>query len=193
MNKNIEEWTLNDYLTTAQKCMDYSEYDMALKYYKEALKLEPEAQTAKFGIERARKELQKLIYFETPANFKMTSGKLELRLGMLVFVSSTSAEIEYEMEYLDNFRVGLGRLIFDYKGRKHEGYSCSAAKRWVKLLQEVKEGKYPGIDNRVASTVEKYIMDNFNKDSFEDAVDYFMEITECPYSDARIAVRRLIN
>ena len=185
--------TINDLVSVAQKCMDYEEYDMAYKYFKEAFKLDTKSQTARFGMERAKKELEKRVYFESVANFKLVSGRLQLRPGMLVFSSIGGKETEYIVSEISNPRVQLGRLMFDYEGSRIEGYSCQAAKKWIRILEDAIEGRYPSLENKKMSSLEKYIRDNFDGDTIEDGVTYFMEIANCSPTDARIVVKRILS
>lgn len=185
--------TVNELLDIARQCEGYEEFDLALKYYREVLKLSPGLQTAEMGIERARNELAKLVYFTTPASFKLVEGRLELRKGELVFVSITGTETEYLLEEIDNFGIKLGRLTFDYCGMPHEGYSCRGAKKWINMLTEAKEGGYPRIGNGGLTSLEKYIHDNYSREQKEEAIAYFMDMSGCNSSEARIAVHRILG
>lgn len=187
------EYSIEELLNIAQQCEMAEEFDVALKYYRVALERDNKLSAAKMGVERAKNQLAKAIFFRSPANFKLTTGRLELRRGMIVFVSDSSSETEYELEYIENPKIQLGRLKFDYKGQTIEGYSCNVAKKWVALINEVKAGVYPVNAEGSLSTVEKYIKEHFTMANLEDAVEYFEGITGCDYSDARIVVVRVLS
>lgn len=185
-------YTIAELLQAASRCEQYEEYDIALKYYREVLKIDPNQSGAKLGTERNINQLAKTVYFKSLANLMLMTGRLELRRGLIVFVPESGAEVEYEIERIENPRIKLGRLTFDYDGRPINGYSCNVAKKWVALIGEVKEGRYPESENGMLNTLEKYVRDNYTLDGIEDAAQYFKDITGCTYSDARVAVRRVL-
>lgn len=191
--QNRKDYSIEELLNAAQQCEMIEEFDMALKYYRAALYKDPKLSSAKMGEERAKNQLAKVIYFRSPANFKLTTGRLELRRGMIVFVTDAGAETEYALEEIDNPKIQLGRLKFDYNGETIEGYSCNVAKKWVSIINEVKEGKYPDDGNFGLNKVEKYIKEHFSMSSLEEAIEYFAGITGCDYSDARIVVVRVLS
>ncbi len=191
--QNKKDYTIEELLNVAQQCEQCEEFDMALKYYRETLKKQPKQSCAIMGVERTMNQLAKTVYFRSEANLKLTTGRLELRKGMIVFVSDMGVETEYDIEQIENPRIKLGRLVFDYEGSPIEGYSCSVAKKWVSVIEDVLEGRYPVLDNATLNAVEKYICDNYTLDTIDDAVDYFIGISGCDYSDARIVVRRVLS
>ena len=187
-----KNYSIEELLNAALQCEEYQEYDMALKYYRAVLEKEPKQSAAKMGVERAQTQLAKTIYFRSEANFKLVTGRLELRKGMIVFITDSSVETEYDMELIDNPTIKLGRLIFDYKGEPIDGYSCPVSKKWVSIINEVKQGKYPPTENGSLNAVETYIKNNYTLEKIEDAIEYFMGITGCDYSDAKIVVIRIL-
>lgn len=190
--QEISSYSISELMQAAQQCEQYEEFDIALKYYREILKIDPKQTGAKMGAERNINQLAKNVYFKSPVNLKLVTGRMELRRGLIVFVPSFGAEKEYEIDRIENPRIQLGRLVFDYDGAPINGYSCNVAKKWVALISEVKDGKYPACETGMLNTLEKYIRDNYSLDKIEDAAQYFMGITGCTYSDARVAVRRVL-
>ena len=128
-----------------------------------------------------------------PANHSLVEGRLELRRGMLVFAGINGIEIEHWLEHIENPRIKLGRIVFDYDGKPIEGYSCSLAKRWIEILRLALNGKYPACEDQNYSAVEKYILENFIEETREDAVKYFMDLSGCDYQDSSIVVRRILG
>ena len=184
---------INELLEIARKCERYEEYDLALKYYKTVLDASPNLQAAEIGVDRVRSELAKCVYYVTPASFKLSEGRIELRKGSIVFISTTSAEVEYLIEDIDNMKVALGRFVFDYKGKTQPGYSCRGAKKLIELINDAKEGKYPRLSSDKSTTLEKYIHDNFTPDQKEEAIMYFKDMSGCLSEEARITVARILG
>ena len=129
----------------------------------------------------------------TPASFKLSEGRIELRKGSIVFISTTSAEAEYLIEDIDNMKVALGRFVFDYKGKTQPGYSCRSAKKLIELISDAKEGKYPRLSSDKSTTLEKYIHDNFTPDQKEEAIMYFKDMSGCLSEEARTTVARILG
>ena len=75
---------------------------MALKYYRAVLEKEPKQSAAIMGEERSKSQLANTIYFRSEANFKLTTGRLDLRKGMIIFVSDNNVETEYDIDLIDN-------------------------------------------------------------------------------------------
>lgn len=184
---------INKLLEVAKKCEYCEEYDLALKYYMAVLEISPNLQVAEIGKQRAKNELAKVVYYTTPASFKLSEGRLELRKSLLVYVSLLGGENEFLVEDIDNMKVSLGRLVFDYKGVTQDGYSCRVAKKWIEIINDAKEGKYPKINGGKLTTLEKYIHDNFTLEQKEEAILYFMDMSGCSSEEARISVASILN
>ena len=184
---------ISEYLEIARHCEKYEEYDIALKYYKLILEEKPNLQTALVGVQRARNELAKIVYFRSPANSRLVEGELQLRKGLLVFVPNCGSEDEYELDRISNYRVRLGRLEFVYNGMISVCYSCRYAKKWEKILRDTEEGIYPKGTQVGLTALEQYIDENFSRESMEDAIQYFMEMSGCKSQEARIVVRRILG
>lgn len=185
--------TADECVVLAKQFELYEQFDMALKYFRKAYEMDKANKDAEMGVERSKVSLAKKIYYQTPANYALTEGKLELRRGVLLFIGNNGIEIEHWLEYIENPRIRLGRLVFDYKGQPIEGYSCSVAKRWITTLKNVLKGKYPATDGQGLSSLEKYIHENFTASTLEEAVMYFMELSGCDSRDARIVVQRILG
>lgn len=184
---------INELLETAKKCERYEEYDLALKYYNSVLEAAPNLQVAEVGVDRVRSELAKCVYYVTPASFKLSEGRIELRKGSIVYISTSSTESEYLIDDIDNMRVTLGRFVFDYKGKPQDGYSCRSAKKLIELIKDAKEGKYPKLSSDKSTTLEKYIHDHFTPDQKEEAIMYFKDMSGCLSDEARTTVARILG
>lgn len=184
---------VNELLEIAKKCEQYEEYDLALKYYRTVLEAAPNLQVAEVGVDRVRSELAKCVYYVTPASYKLSEGRLELRKGSIIFISTTSAEAEYMIDDIDNMRVALGRFVFDYKGKPQDGYSCRNARKLIELIKDAKEGKYPKLSSEKSTSLEKYIQDNFTPEQKEEAIMYFKDMSGCLSDEARTTVARILG
>lgn len=190
-NKVID---VNENISKAQKCEDYGEFCAALNYYSEVLEVDPNHSSAKLGVQRMNSELAKRVYFQTEANYKLTNGRLELRQGMVVFVGCNGTEMKYLISDIENPKVSLGRLGFDYQGQKNAaGFSCGQAREWILLIKNAKEHKYPKIEQSSYNTLEKYISDHFTKDNYDEAVVYFCEMSKISKVEAERIVGEILG
>ena len=90
---------INELLEIAKKCEQYEEYDLALKYYKTVLDASPNLQTAEIGVDRVRSEMAKCVYYVTPASFKLSEGRIELRKGSIVFMVELAKKLKTKVEF----------------------------------------------------------------------------------------------
>lgn len=193
VRSNMQNLSFEEAIAMAKKFEQYGQFDMALKYYRSASEKQQDSKDAHVGAERCRLALKERIYYSTPANYSLVEGTLELRRGMLVFSGNNGKEFEHWLEHIENPRIRLGRILFDYDGKPIEGYSCSLAKRWIEILRLVLNGKYPECEGQNYSAVEKYILENFSEDTKEEAIKYFMDLSGCDYQDSSIVVWRILN
>lgn len=189
-----KNWNANDYIKMAEKCEDFKEYATALKYYEKAAELDPKQRTAVIGADRMRTELANQVYFQTEANYKLTSGRLELRNGLLVFVAATGSDMSYQIADMENLRVALGRLTFDYPGEPAPvGFSCKSIKEWMNVISDAKEGRYPSLEEGGYNALQKYIADHFSKSNIDEAIEYCTQMSGMGYADAKIIVEQLFK
>lgn len=185
---------INDCISKAQKCEDYGEFCAALKYYNKVLSMDANHSSAKQGVARMESELAKLVYYKSKANYKLTNGRLELRQGSVVFVGENAVEMPYSIELIENPKVSLGRLGFDYEGEKNAAaFSCASAKEWVRLIKNAKEGIYPRVENQDYNTLEKYVSEHFTRSSYEEAVTYFCEMSNLSKTEAERVVGDILG
>lgn len=189
----MQNLSFEEAIAMAKRFEEYGQFDMALKYYRSAAEKKQDNKDAYVGAERCRLALKERIYYSTPANHSLVEGRLELRRGMLVFAGINGIEIEHWLEHIENPRIKLGRIVFDYDGKPIEGYSCSLAKRWIEILRLALNGKYPACEDQNYSALEKYVLENFTEETREDAVKYFMDLSGCDYQDSSIVVRRILG
>lgn len=188
-----KNFSASEYIKLAEQCEDSKQFATAMKYYQKAFELDPRQKTAQIGVERMQTELANQVYFKTEANYKLFKGQLELRNGVLVFVSQNGSDMFYQISEMENLRVALGRLTFDYPGEPAPvGYSCKNIKEWMNLLSDAKEGKYPTLEESGYNTLEKYIAEHFTRNNIEDAIEYCTQMAGIGYADARAIVEKVI-
>lgn len=184
--------TANDYIKMAEECEQYKKFAAAKRYYQKAFELDPRQKSAQMGVACMEKEIANQVYFRTEATYNLVSGRLELRTGCVVFVGRNGVDKTYQLDQMENIRVALGRLTFDYPEEAAPiGISCKSMKDWIGILEDAKSGKYPNVENVGLNTLEKFIADHFSKDTMDDAVEYCTQMSVMGYAEAKAVVERI--
>ena len=186
--------TANDYIKMAEECEQYKKFAAAKRYYQKAFEIDPRQKSAQMGVACMEKEIANQVYFRTEATHNLVSGRLELRTGCVVFVGRNGVDKTYQLDQMENIRVALGCLTFDYPEEAAPiGISCKSMKDWIGILEDAESGKYPNVENVGLNTLEKFIAGHFSKDTMDDAVEYCTQMTVMGYAEAKAVVERIFS
>lgn len=164
------------YFDLAKKCIDLEEYEVALNYYREILKLDIQDSAAKRGEEYMRSELRQKVYFQTAATWRLLEGRLELHWGELVFWPIRNQRICYDFRMVKDLSVQKGKIMFDYWS-EHVEIACKFPKKWRDILKNALDGRYPRLPNDKYSALEIYISNHYDWEQRDQALKYFIELS----------------
>ena len=120
----------------------------ALNYYERVLDINMDNPEAVSGSRRVRNAIQNYVYFESDANLGFNYGKLQLRRGVLTYISNNQKKrVDYDIGSISDLKVSLFTvLVFKYLGKFSDqsiGITGINASKWVELITAAQRGIYP--------------------------------------------------
>ena len=98
------------------------------------------------GSARVKEAIQNYVYFESDANMRLSYGKLQLRKGLLCYISNKgNKNVYYNLNAISELKVSMFTLIsFKYPGKFIEqSIGVSGASKWISVIQNAQNGIYP--------------------------------------------------
>lgn len=137
-------------LDNASYYEDKTDYDRAMRFYEEALRIDPHNDKAKKSIERINGILDNYIFKECNCNVGLMPGVLQLKRDSVVFVNQRSRTIKYSLEDIHDVKVSMGSLNFKVKDSPGSStFSLRNAKEWVELITDAQNNIFPNTSTKV--------------------------------------------
>ncbi|MGN0495929.1 MAG: ribosomal protein L7/L12 [Lachnospiraceae bacterium] len=190
---NVTGANLNNLLQRAKKFEDEGDLQNALSYYNQVLDIDVNCGEADEGIKRVKNEIENFVYKETFCNRGFTYGKLQLKKGLLEFITNKGKSTTYYIDDISQLATPLGTLQFAVNnGKKIESFGISNSKEWILVINDAKKGIYPAMVKTKQTDVEAYIRANYDQKTKVQAIKYYRERTGLGLKEAKAIVDQIL-